>query len=197
MIISSPVYPKPTREFHCWEEVSSHGAYHTSKKWFLHSSTTKNIPAEPNVTKGLDVEGCPLPTHNFSGQKHQKHFSLEILHPPDKWPQELQNLYISIKQKKQVFLSACRMPEEKKKQKNIQSNPLRPLTLQPGWREWVPNRVANTNHILRSVEVLNLPRVPWRIGMTTFSYFSDTVGLAAGEAVGESVFVVRLGRRRP
>lgn len=33
-------------------------------------------------------------------------------------------------------------------------------------------------------QVLNLPRVPWRIGMTTFSYFSDTVGLAAGE-VGE------------
>ena len=40
-----------------------------------------------------------------------------------------------------------------------------------------------TSH-LRSVEVLNLPRVPWRIGMTTFSYFSDTVGLAAGEACG-------------
>ena len=32
------------------------------------------------------------------------------------------------------------------------------------------------------IQVLNLPRVPWRIGMTAFSYVSDSVGLLSGEA---------------
>ena len=45
-------------------------------------------------------------------------------------------------------------------------------------------------------QVLNLPRVPWRIGMTTFSYFSDTVGLAAGE-VGEGKRSGSLWKERP
>eukprot|EP00441_Pelagodinium_beii_P008118 CAMPEP_0197700976 /NCGR_PEP_ID=MMETSP1338-20131121/122650_1 /TAXON_ID=43686 ORGANISM="Pelagodinium beii, Strain RCC1491" /NCGR_SAMPLE_ID=MMETSP1338 /ASSEMBLY_ACC=CAM_ASM_000754 /LENGTH=110 /DNA_ID=CAMNT_0043284639 /DNA_START=263 /DNA_END=591 /DNA_ORIENTATION=- len=44
------------------------------------------------------------------------------------------------------------------------------------------NLVSHAAGLLGKSSVLNLPRVPLRIGMAGVSYISDSVGLAAGEA---------------
>lgn len=44
------------------------------------------------------------------------------------------------------------------------------------------NLLTHAAGLLGKSSVLNLPRVPWRIGMTAFSYVSDSVGLLSGEA---------------
>ncbi|CAK9000801.1 Vacuolar protein sorting-associated protein 13A [Durusdinium trenchii] len=44
------------------------------------------------------------------------------------------------------------------------------------------NLLSHAAGLLGKSSVLNLPRVPWRITMTTVSYFSDSVGLISGEA---------------
>eukprot|EP00930_Biecheleria_cincta_P034350 TRINITY_DN23752_c0_g1_i1.p1 TRINITY_DN23752_c0_g1~~TRINITY_DN23752_c0_g1_i1.p1 ORF type:complete len:2456 (+),score=487.41 TRINITY_DN23752_c0_g1_i1:313-7368(+) len=48
--------------------------------------------------------------------------------------------------------------------------------------EYTMNIVSQSAGLLGKSSVLNLPRVPLRIGMTGISYISDTFGLAAGEA---------------
>ncbi|CAJ1369281.1 unnamed protein product [Effrenium voratum] len=44
------------------------------------------------------------------------------------------------------------------------------------------NLLSHAAGLLGKSSVLNLPRVPWRIGMTGISYLSDSVGLLGGEA---------------
>ena len=44
------------------------------------------------------------------------------------------------------------------------------------------NLLTHAAGLLGKSSVLNLPRVPWRIGMTTVSYLSDSLGLLSGEA---------------
>jgi hypothetical protein len=48
--------------------------------------------------------------------------------------------------------------------------------------EYMLNLLRNTSAVLGKSSVLNLPRVPLRLGSTAVSYLSDTIGLAAGEA---------------
>lgn len=48
--------------------------------------------------------------------------------------------------------------------------------------EYTSNLLGNAGAMLGKSSVLNLPRVPLKLGMTSISYMSDSVGLAFGEA---------------